>query len=124
MNGELNEVKLKEKTVEGVILRMILVTNAKNQEEMIRKIGYASGSASNWKNRGNVPDKAIAAAAEVSATSFRWVKTGEKETTTKPKQQPSLSEEEQCLLDAYRCAGDDARDTAMYGLKKSYLWQM
>jgi len=63
--------------VDDIVLRLIAATRARNSAEMLRKLGFSSGLASQWRRRGVVPDGALAKAAQLTGVDFHWLRTGE-----------------------------------------------
>lgn len=68
--------------VEKIISRMIAVSGAKDQTQMLDICGLSSGSPGNWRRRKKVPDGSIGIVAAHTSVSFDEIKYGKKYSPT------------------------------------------
>lgn len=61
------------KATTEIITRMRVATKSKNDAEMLVFLGLSSGTAANWKRRGEVPMSAIKKTSDLTGCEIGWL---------------------------------------------------
>jgi len=111
--------KMTSASVDAIIDRMIFAAKAKNQQDMIEKIGLSSGIASKWRTRKKVPESSILKVAKVMGVSSEWLATGEGEmlqyagVPAVTQIHRRVSDEEWQLIEYFECLGEEQRQSLL-----------
>lgn len=114
-----NEMSTKNLKVNEIIFRIYRASGVDNDVKLSKLLGYRStGTISQWRTTGRVPDRVISKISEMSKVPFDEIKFGKEYKDTRSthgdgRVRESLTDEHRRLLNAYDSVNEEARRAAL-----------